>query len=493
MKYISRPILMLLVSLFLKPSLITSANTSITPLLYYYSEERSAFIIEDAAGVNSQLFAETDLYNIFGPGWSPSGNWFVWAGTQTDTGFQTITAIQKNGEQRSILLGDIEDDVTNLVWAPRRDILSIGVLTDYDRYRYLIIDLDSREILVEVELTDKRVSYVEWAPGGDFFVIYYTQSYSTSLWNEYPPMMMLVSTDGTIEEYPIGLSACDSNALAASWFGDFSVVYPTRDQQSLTIENVQTSTSYTTDFNTQPQVVHTLEWNLDYSYAMVETYPDCTENPRSVWLLSTQNQRLDYWTRGVISWAWSPSTNQIAALSDEYSLLLLDPISLSSFETSLPANQGTNIINAQFKWSPDGTYLLLIIERTMVGSEIYTYDIASRQFTSLLATEDMRSIHDFEFSPTGDYVAFTGLCRLQNLVCIYDLTHGTLAFIQPHPESVYDISDLFWHEDGSWLISAERSGFVTRLVKVSNATGTIQRDLTLCTATPSCFGWMPQN
>jgi hypothetical protein len=57
------------------------AQSDDSPLIYYYSQDDAAFIIETAEGANREILANFTLREhrqIAGPGWSPSGQWFAW-------------------------------------------------------------------------------------------------------------------------------------------------------------------------------------------------------------------------------------------------------------------------------------------------------------------------------------------------------------------------------------------------------------------------------
>src|SRR5262245_15223460 len=58
------------------------------PFIYYYSQDKSVFIIERADGSESRILAPYTLHptpgvdeDVIGPGWSPSGRWFAWSST----------------------------------------------------------------------------------------------------------------------------------------------------------------------------------------------------------------------------------------------------------------------------------------------------------------------------------------------------------------------------------------------------------------------------
>src|SRR5262245_57022779 len=66
----------------------TSSAQANSPFIYYYSQDKSEFIVERADGSESRILASYALHprpgvddSIIGPGWSPSAEWFAWSST----------------------------------------------------------------------------------------------------------------------------------------------------------------------------------------------------------------------------------------------------------------------------------------------------------------------------------------------------------------------------------------------------------------------------
>ena len=68
------------------PSLAPKGSQSTAPYLSYFDDERGAFVIERADGIDSRLFGEglmpKGTNSVDGAGWSPSGKWFAWTAAE---------------------------------------------------------------------------------------------------------------------------------------------------------------------------------------------------------------------------------------------------------------------------------------------------------------------------------------------------------------------------------------------------------------------------
>lgn len=80
-------ILCILWGIWVTPS---QAQKPFNPYVYYFSDTLNAFIIERADGTDTRVLGDGLMaltggshdIHVAGPGWSPSGRWFVWTAAQ---------------------------------------------------------------------------------------------------------------------------------------------------------------------------------------------------------------------------------------------------------------------------------------------------------------------------------------------------------------------------------------------------------------------------
>ena len=96
----------------------------------------------------------------------------------------------------------------------------------------------------------------------------------------------------------------------------------------------------------------------------------------------------------------------------------------------------------------------------------------------------------FAYSSNMEYLALGGLEIIDVLT-----SHVTTVAIKdnrlnPTNDPIMSNIDQFmWHPTENWLITM--SAWPVYLLNVVNVDGTTQRELALCSSSPSCFGWLP--
>jgi hypothetical protein len=128
-------------------------------------------------------------------------------------------------------------------------------------------------------------------------------------------------------------------------------------------------------------------------------------------------------------------------------------------------------------------------------SDLYTYTVSTGQLNKPLSKTD-RSLNIiprfFSFSENMQYLAVA-----DGKLYIVDQPTNHITVITAKTDRLNptnnfiwnNISSFLWHPNGRWLIT--ESSDLPFLLNVVNADGTIQRELTLCSNAPSCFGWLP--
>jgi hypothetical protein len=125
----------LMISLLSLATLLTfkAAATDNTPYLYYFPLPIDRFIIERADGSETHEFImdffQQRSYFMFGPGWSPDGNWFLFSTfpNERPNGFVLNPS---SGEVQNIDLWTIQIWNSNTMWSPDSQFLLVSGYID---------------------------------------------------------------------------------------------------------------------------------------------------------------------------------------------------------------------------------------------------------------------------------------------------------------------------------------------------------------------------
>lgn len=150
----------------------SSDDTAYAPYIYYYSHALNGIVVERADGSDSRILgqglAEEPKNQVYGPGWSPDGQWFAWRFDGSWTGIGKGYAINIDG-QTSLRLLEAIPCVHGIQWHPARNILLVYGWQEirdsgdcpkipYPIYTYWIIDADAQTLLATFSLENT----LEW-------------------------------------------------------------------------------------------------------------------------------------------------------------------------------------------------------------------------------------------------------------------------------------------------------------------------------------------
>ena len=213
----------------------------------------------------------------------------------------------------------------------------------------------------------------------------------------------------------------------------------------------------------------------------------------SVWLLSIEPPTIQLLAENVQDAVWSPDGTQLAVVTTQ-EMIVVTPDQETVYRVQVPDDIGIVHLRFNLQWKSDNDGLLLTRWNTTINRNVlYQYDAAQQALVET-PLADLASLWNFELSPDGTTIALSGTCReLPYMACLYDRTSGMIVLIPPHADTVGDITEFFWHPDSQWVIVAEMPTIFGRLLTVSNVDGSIQRDLSFCDRSESCFGWLPAN
>lgn len=486
-----------------KPQSVRS-QTSDAPFLYYYSSGQATLIIERADGSDSRvLFHNSDedaSENIWGPSWSPSAKWFAWvnqssARTPPDT--NPVFVVSSDGQTQHSLLGDL-GVVRFVEWSPTSDMLVIGLLVIAEGQYVIdvyIVDVESQKIINTLRTPELNFGGVNWSPDGEFVILYQYPPYTPNLWNENLPTVVLLSLSGEQEDISVSVPVdCFDVDLKAA-FSNTNIVYRLKD--TVVIRNLRTSEEKAINF--PDQVIRSIEWSFDESYALIYSQASCDSIEYRLWLLSPQEARVDFiaenvdlpfYLNGVRPWSWSPSENIGLFYSNEAFFLLV--ASQRMAQSIVPSNESLQTYYTHAQWLPDGSGPILLYELPSQTSALYKYEVTSgEQILFGPATGELREVRNFVISPNGRYIVFSSICKeWEHSVCFLDLLTNEF-FLSLHQSDAGDVAEFYWHPTQDWVIIAQWLDASTKLVSLSKPDGTLIRELTTCTNSNSCFGWMP--
>jgi len=490
------------------------------PYLYYYSQSRSAFIVERADGSDSRVLAPfvlPDGYSITGPGWSPSGRWFAW--TLISNGGMAIGPeviggiVSRDGKHLVDLSGGIE----SMAWSPSGDLLLIKKdifneysNLEYDSVEYDIFNPESVKVVLPIRLPvvgDVNGSFMVWTPNGRYAAFYY----ELPIDGQY--IMELFAPSGI----PIAtrLYRADHTCFGAHgvfWSGKDTAAYLSSDGKTLYTENFIDGS---TEQLPAPSVtILSVDWSPNGEYALIYTENSCLDSSDRValWLLSLPEHRLLKLSDNVnwlypwddirlyTSSTWSRNGNFALFLTQDLQLNLVTavPFSLEKI-AGLPPNGSTNY-EPLLRWSASGDQVSFAWTQQdqnstsgLIHSWVYSYQPRTRQLSTLIPMIDAE-ISYFAFSSDGRYRTYSDNAR----ITILDMNSGKNVQITTLKISLPDVDpasllpkQVLWHPQQDWLLVMGYLQSPWYAVNVINADGTVQRDLGVCILVPSCFGWLP--
>ena len=166
-----------------------SSQPEPAPYLYYFSEERHAFVIERADGTDSRLLGQGSIpINAVGAdgAWSPSGEYFAWATRKRWIEYVEPRQINEANEAFGIIRLDGTTVPLDLPegdwwhrfsWSPTDDRILLTLQSgNRPPSFYILIDPENKLALQPFSFDEmpEIVSQPGWTPDGNWFVLTYS-------------------------------------------------------------------------------------------------------------------------------------------------------------------------------------------------------------------------------------------------------------------------------------------------------------------------------
>ncbi len=485
------------------------------PYLYYYSHLFNAFVIERADGSDSRLFGAGLMPNqylhTFGPGWSPSGKWLAWV---------SATCCYANADYRAWLLNidgkrrvtalDALPNVDEMKWSPSLDLLAMGG----GGYVYLV-NPDQNKIIaqMEVDYTPESSSHsfdFQWSVDGRTVSFYYRVVNGTE--DNVTVHYVTIDDKGIITTQVLGTITsqttdprCYPNAVPPLWQSSTGwQAVPDASRHALRVSNPSTGSQF--DLAIGSQYVNDVHWSPKGADAFVSLKPSCDSNASQLMYLSTSQKSLRLVTRNAYFFVGTPyqAAPEIETKVDQdgwspdgdHALLTTDTGSDVFYLVDLPSLQLTTLhfnagepdtefyggyAGSKIEWLPGGNQFYLRLETSS-----YLYDLIAQR---VIALPDSPFL---ELSADGRYLASRGHCNAWEFaICVLDQLTGQKHIILEYSNSDHLELGVVWNPAKDWLISIDGiemtgGGLLFPMYTVSNADGTIQRELTK----QAIVGWM---
>jgi Tol biopolymer transport system component len=476
-------------------SLTTQAQTDI-PYIYYYSADRSAFIIERADGADSRIFVRyavpCDQCNVTGPGWSPSGNWFAWMADSID--FRPPSEVyilnRATGKVTTLSLVPYTLDIS---WSPIDDFLLIDgqnerritdVVYIYDPQNDRVITSFSGTEVTD-NLEGQWFNKVQWTPDGRVQLQYNGILKIVSLNDLEAPQIIEVQRGiDVVWRYT-------DNQLP-HWFEDGSLAYVSREPKRLVIENLEQGLRES--IGLPEGEIYNINWSPDENYAFMHLRPDLDNF--ELWLLSLPDQSVSL-INPKIEWipigsnvpfasAWNGNTYG-AFVSREGKLFLMSLPYLTITEIR------TNAVDASqpLVWSEDGNKLFFVTE----DQWIYEFDLETREANVLDSPNDSRRRWIEYIAPMRSQILPVSILPDGYILDTASQTSTRIRLLDPDEARIdtYSAEEFIWHPVQNWLFLIYEDGASPyRFVSITNSDASANREIALCDLNASCFGWLPE-
>ena len=503
-----------------------TSQESQPPYLFYYSYMDKAFVIERADGTDTRLFAEgvmqPDENAVFGPGWSPSGEWFAWTGqmlvSEGMDGPSRPHLVSVDGTRSSVLDAYPHAWVQ---WAPDADLLLV-VGQDYTPTVHVktqhafdtatekrtltlyaaIIDPATDEVLVTQRW--RAPSFSSWAAAPHSIV-----EWGWTHDGQYAVMCREIATwaagnsSGSTVFYAIGLDGIvverEYDGLWQDWWFPGSDYVTYYDNDTLIVENIITGAHER--FEDAPPQIGKIEWRQDGRYALTlaslcpgETTWTC-DNIQLSLLMRDEGRFSDVYSPvadvnailGMES-PWSPDGSRAIFLANSGSFYLFDFAQRTVTRLTDPEEDMHYLTNTSWHWQGDD-YIVLGSKRLDNGYEEVKACNLNTIACDLYEVGTYRSTLDL--SADRRYAAYVWV-----EVGVIDTASGDFHVFAPDSRSYATSSggEIFWHPTADWFIIREDAlvagGANVRWTGVADASGT-RRELSYCWASPVCIDWLP--
>jgi hypothetical protein len=496
--YVRKSLTISVLLLIVITPLMTNAQSAV-PSLYYYDRKANAFVIEHADGTDRHIFANFTLSSpkvgdevqniIVGPGWSPSGKWFAWR-ESTNYGVRSPAYLaSRETTPVAILKGR---DVAFMQWSPVADYLMVtvsakGQLPAWDDT--YVIDLEHMNQPVLMSMEEKSIHdayvFIGWTADGQYIAQYI--NLQDGGW-----LMQLFALDGLTGE----TRELDATCTYPAWSKDGKVAYIDPSGKWLVLENIAERQSQ--QIAAPPKIVRRIAWSADGKYALVYTSDDCLNTvPKfRLWIVSFDSGVSRLISDDVqlpSSASVSPSLLDISVWSDDnryVSFTSENKLFVFDVAQSTPIQVTPNATGTVSKAAWLGDSKLAFMWSDQGSTDIEVFDPSNQQ---LLTSSSDQSVTQFAFSHDDSYLAYSS----NGLHLLIQLTQRDVQVEFPYHDYSDDlyigagnIHQIIWHPSDAWVIV--KGGDTIGRVYVSNADGTTKRELTMCSSSASCFGWVPQ-
>lgn len=480
-----------------------SGNQTDSPLLYYYSDEQSAFLIESADGSTQEVLAEFERprgFAIQGPGWSPSGTWFAWHGTaqqvyavNRDTGVQIAIPTSSQVEQGMFFLF--------AKWSPNRDVLSVvreqGLGAGYTiDVEVQVHDLDRQTVVFEQTMSDDYPDIAEipffqsglrWHPEQDVvFWLYQAPDEPTAV------IKRIDVLSGTVQEFQIGSIAADENRCILGSFSRLGWLYNSVDQ---TLMNGTESFELDLSSEFEGLNVARVYWNSRNDVAMVYFTETCRDAEQyQAGLLSIEDQTITWITEvvpygnpvNVPEWNVDDIHVWVRVSRAQIAVINVDTKSMDTIDlTEMGVGDSLSV-----QWWEN-----ILLLQSQYDNDIYAYDPILKIMEPLsLVFARPFVLPGIVFSPSGRYIASVSTCIEGTFApCIIDTTSDTFVQLPPNEvEARSQYGVVRWHSNEEWLLFGEFIHISYSYVRVSNVNGSIIRDIGYCFNNAVGLGWVPE-
>jgi len=472
------------------------------PFLYYYSDNRAAFIIERADGTDSRILSSYKLPAtsdfIGGPGWSPSGQWFAWTasiGGGTGADENSIAYVVSRDGKQLFSYPDATGEVQSMEWSPTADLLMLQRQVPINLYakEVYVVDIIRQKTILMLSESQLGVSFwdEEWSPDGQYIIVHYANSTRGFGYG----MKVIPVAGANIEDRSLYVN--DPGFWWPNWSKGDVVAYTDPTNQILTVENFNTKQI---ERLTAPGCIVYTDWNRDSKYAFVYTaHSDnaCQKAPYQVWLLSVPDKtitllsdQLDDAPNAPIS-TWSPTDDKgIYKAQGNLYLVTVSPLHtdrISALPNDISYTQ--NVI----QWTSRGTRVVFVNQQTAQGSDIVAYNPSLKKTETIVHTDpQLPNIYHFSFSPDELFLVYTGYGDAY----IFDVTSGKKVKVG-FKSSVYPdngVDNFIWHPTQHWFIMTYSQTWPAGVLGVASSDGSFMREVGgECNLyIPSCFGWVPE-
>jgi hypothetical protein len=529
--------LFFLISRLLPIAAIQEQSGSATaPYLYYYSQSERGVVIERADGTERRVLASGLMPGDHDAGdlaWSPSGRWLAW--TSWDyTGYAVYDRlawiISSDGKNRRSLL-DGKDGIEALNWSTNADWLAVLRLTDphLNLYELYLIDVEQNQIVVtyKSQNVEAQYAFVGWAPDGTRAFFYDTSNQSFTV----------LSIEGNTTHYEMNettheIGSCEALYYVDSynvpfWKGNNQISYLSPDLKKLLVEIDSNNERFEITAPVSGLMISDVRWSPDSNYALIFGRPNCPSNdsePMDLWLLSLPEYSLKRISRDVAlpydlalyydrvfgkfpyqtTFPWSPTQNKVLFVTTDRVLHILTISPFINEKISIPE------LDTEFwiaYWKTDGKQIIVEAQARInqppaePKGPIYVYDLNGKTLTRIPSGN-----YYIEIAPRSADGQFIGYeCKMsdrpteeQTEGCIRNVTTGAQITLKPlqvelENSNLYWKAFFSWHPTQNWeLFAAAYTGNIEHyFYAVTNADGTIQRDLEQGSSGWAAIDWLP--